>query len=157
MSIQLPARVPRRLLDWLNGAEPQSTAIPLVTIDEVGFPHIAILSWFEVIAVEAEICFFLREGTHSAGNLLKRPATLLLITPEFVLYLKGRAALLFSQFGHDVFRFDLHAVLKDHPAVEESGTRITSAISFRDDLPVRRERLRLRRKLAEKCRIAKDG
>lgn len=108
-------------------------AIPLITVDTAGRPHPMLCSYLELLAVDARsIRGAIAAGSSSARNLAERGvATLLLIEPGLVVYVKCRAMGPPLALGA-LARFDLAVedVLEDMATGWEEGVGITSGIAY---------------------------
>ena len=136
MSRRLGPRLPRALLDALSQrdlASRRGRALPLVTLDEAGRPHPMLCSYLEVLAPDAAtLRVVIAAGSGSARNLAARgAATLLVIEPERVVYVKCRAAGPPLAEG-PLARFTLRVedVLEDATAEHEGAAAITSGITY---------------------------
>ncbi|HEX6510690.1 MAG TPA: hypothetical protein VF157_00200 [Chloroflexota bacterium] len=130
MSKALGNELPAELLEDLSGrdlASKWSKTIPLVTIDGAGFPHFAILSYGEILAIGArELRIGLYPNSTTTRNVQARPNVgLLVVLGDAVYYLKGVAS---EKPAANVVRFDvgIEQVLVD----SEPGARIISGIGF---------------------------
>lgn len=74
----------------LDAAPERSLVLPLCTVDEAGFPHVALLGAWEVVAADATtVRLALASGSRSAENLRRSGrATLLLIDGRGAHYVK---------------------------------------------------------------------
>ena len=108
-------------------------AVPLMTVDAAGRPHPMLCSYLELLAVDARtIRVAIAAGGGSARNLAeRRAATLVLIEPGLVVYVKCRAAGPPLALGA-LARFDLAVedVLEDVATGWEEGIGITSGIAY---------------------------
>jgi len=130
MSKALGNELPSELLRELSGgdlASKWSQTIPLVTMDEGGFPHFAILSFGEILATAPrELRLGLYPGSTTTKNIQARPRiALLIVEGDNVYYVKGMAH---EKPAENVVSFDvaIEQVLVDN----EPGARITSGIGF---------------------------
>ena len=130
MSKALGSELPQVLVDRLSGhdiASKWGQTIPLVTVDSDGFPHFAILSYGEIIAISAhELRIGLYPNSSTTRNILARPRlSLLIVDGDSVYYVKGTAS---EQPAEGIVRFDVRAeqVLVDN----EPGAHITSGLGF---------------------------
>lgn len=152
MATSLGDRMPEALLERLRAGHsalstlhsplPESTAVPVCTIDPDGFPHPAMLSYGELVAdddrsLRAAVYGDSRTARHlrSQGRM-----TLLFVDPDGVYYVKARAAGVESAHatapGVAVFELSVVDVLAD--AVDtsrEPAASITSGIRFTRSAP----------------------
>lgn len=95
MSNSLGNTLPARILDYLHIGNPQrdSSVIFLLTSDPDGFPHVALLSPFQVVTTsETEFILAVHKGTRSQLYLEEsRKATLILQATPSVDYVKFNA------------------------------------------------------------------
>lgn len=133
MSTRIGLRLPREVLDALDGAELDRKLGPahlLVTTDEDGTPRPCMLSAGEVLAVdERALRLALWAGSHTSKNLSRgAPALFCYVAPRTVLYVRGRARRLPDGEGSglDCFELGVESVESDdHP-----GMPVISGISF---------------------------
>lgn len=130
MSTSLGNQLPQNLVDDLNGRDLTSRwarTLPLVTIDDQGFPHFAILSYGEILSVGPRtVRLGMYPNSSTSRNMRARPrVALLLVHGDSLYYIKGTAA---EQPAPDVARFEVtvEAVLVDN----EPGAHITSGLTF---------------------------
>jgi hypothetical protein len=113
-------------------------ALPFVTVDAGGRPHPMLLSYLEVRAYDpGSLGLVILATSRSAQNLVERQvATLLIIEPDTVTYVKTRAldgplpVEGGESFGLGYFLLAVEDVLEDAAADWEGGMRITSAASY---------------------------
>jgi hypothetical protein len=147
--------LPDRLLSRLmapTGELPFDTAIVLATIDPYGWAHPALLSYAEVLALDAaRLRLGLHAGSRSARHLRESGrGTLVFADAELCLYVKVEAlALPAALDAPELARFELivREVLEDRAEGEEAGARLMSGlgIGWPDGAPAvtaRRARLR---------------
>jgi hypothetical protein len=138
VSRSLGASLPDELLGRLAGnpADRLDQAVVLVTVDPLGRPHPALVSYAELLALDsARVRLGLHAGTRSATNLLDAGrATLIFADAELVVYVKADAvALPAAAAAKDLARFELHVrdVIADRAQGEEAGADLVSGITFR--------------------------
>jgi len=136
MSRSLGASLPADVCRALSQSELVSRlgrGLPLVTVDSDGRPHPMLCSYVEILAVSAEALLVVVGATSgSARNLAERRlATLLIVEPERVIYVKCRATGAPLMAG-TLARFTLKVkdVLEDDALAWEGGARITSGILY---------------------------
>jgi hypothetical protein len=117
------------------GALPFDAAIVLVTIDPYGWAHPALLSYSEVLALDADrLRLALHAGSRSARHLRESGrATLVFADAELCLYVKVEALGLPEAPGvPDLARFELvvRDVLEDRAEGGEAGARLTSGLGI---------------------------
>jgi hypothetical protein len=117
-------------------------ALPLITVDAAGRPHPMLVSYVEVLAVDAEaIRLAVDAGGSSARNIEERAvATLLIVDAERTVYVKGRAGgppLVAGRLAR--FTLRVEDVLEDSAAEWEGGARITGGIVYGPPLPLESE------------------
>lgn len=108
-------------------------ALPLVTVDAEGRPHPMLCSYLELLAAgPGTIRVVIGAGSGSARNLeTRRAATLLIVEPERIVYVKCRAT--GAPLTEGVlarFTLRVEAVLEDTAAEWEGGVRITGGITY---------------------------
>lgn len=115
------------------GPETIGKAVLLLTVDEGGFPHPAMLSFREVAAKDAErLRFCLNTSSRTSENLRRRgEAALLLIDEGPAYYIKGVAKELKASIkafpDQALFELRIEEVLED----EKPGFPITSGVRFK--------------------------
>jgi hypothetical protein len=124
------------LFERLSGRDLEARVgltIVLASVDDAGFPHLALLSYGEVLAVSPrELRVIIWRTGSTARHLRERGgACLALVEPERVIYVKARARHLGPALEGatplDGFTLDIVQVLAD----EEAGTEMTSAATYR--------------------------
>jgi hypothetical protein len=133
-------------------ALPLDSAIVLVTIDPYGWAHPALVSYAEVLALDAaRLRLALHGGSRSTRHLRESGrATLVFADAELCLYVKADALTLPGASGaSDLARFELvvRDVLEDHADGAESGARLASGLGILwpggpEAIHVRRARVR---------------
>jgi hypothetical protein len=142
MSRSLGRYLPDALLARLSQRDLQSrlgVALPLVTVDPEGRPHPMLVSYLEVRAHDrATVGLVIGARSASGTNLAAgRPATLLIVEPESVVYVKLRAVdgplevPGGEAWGLGYFLLEVTDVREDAAADWETGMAITSAIGYR--------------------------
>jgi hypothetical protein len=138
VSRSLGPALPDRLLARLTapaGAAPVDAAIVLSTIDPYGWAHPALLSYAEVLALDAtRLRLALHRGSRSSRHLRETSrATLVFADAELCLYVKAEALPLAPAPGAaELARFELvvRDVLEDHAEGEEAGARLTGGLTI---------------------------
>jgi hypothetical protein len=106
--------------------------IPLITLDESGWPHPALLSYYEVVAKDrSTLDIGIWKNSSTANNLRKNGKVAFMITDRGVnFYLKGSArevqAELPSMTQVSRFRISLEEILED----QEANAQITSGLTY---------------------------
>lgn len=124
------------LLDGHDLASRMGKAILITTIDAKGWPHPALLSYGEVVALEPRRLRLATYRTSTTSNNLRRSGqlTLCLIEAGMAYYLKTRAVEQAApSLPTSLARFDatVEQVLADQAREDlEPGARITSGIAF---------------------------
>lgn len=136
MSRSLGPALPPGLLALLSQADLPAVlgrALPLLTLGDDGSLHPMLCSYLELLAVDARtLRVVIGAGSRSARNLTeRRVATLLLIEPERVVYVKARATGPPLRLG-SLARFSLGVedVLEDRPEEAEGQVRIVTGITY---------------------------
>ncbi len=116
-------------------AAPANLAIVLSTIDPYGWPHPALVSYAEVLALDAaRLRLALHRGSRSSRHLRESGrATLVFADAGLCLYVKVEAlALRGVGEAPELDRFELvvHDVLEDRAEGEEAGVRLASGIAI---------------------------
>jgi hypothetical protein len=114
-------------------------ALPFITVDDGGRPHPMLLSYLEIRAYDpGSLGLVILATSRSAQNLAERQmATLLLVEPDTVTYVKMRAldGPLPVEGGEPYnlgyFLLAVEDVLEDAAADWEGSMRITTAVSYR--------------------------
>jgi len=136
MSQLLGKELPPALLQRLGGAEIEAhegKIIPIFTIDEDGWAHPALLSYYEVIAKSASTLDMALWKTSSTANNLRKTGKITLMLSDFKTnyYLKGRV----SELDYEMtgaapvsrFRVALEQVIED----QEPNAEITTGLTYR--------------------------
>jgi hypothetical protein len=130
----LPDQLLARLMAPASDA-PLDLAILLATIDPYGWAHPALLSYAEVLALDAErLRVALHAGSRSSRHLRDSGrATLVFADAELCLYVKVDAQALPGAPGAPgLARFELvvRDVLEDRAEGEEAGARLSSGLAI---------------------------
>jgi hypothetical protein len=130
----LPDRLLARLMAPI-GAAPLDAAIVLATIDPYGWAHPALLSYAEMLALDAgRLRLALHQGSRSSRHLRETGrATLVFADAELCLYVKAEALALPGAPGAaDMARFELvvRDVLEDRAEGEEAGARLSGGLTI---------------------------
>ncbi len=151
MSTDLGSHLPSDLAAALQDPALENVAVPVVTVDRQGFPHVALLSFLEICPHRHErLAFFLPPGSRTAGFLQKSgQCTLLFATESFVFYLKGTVRFAGLMEGLVVFVFRIQTALEDRPSKDEQDTYLTSALRFQAPAAEMERRRGLRRRVGE--------
>ena len=129
------------LLRRLGGDQAEALArlaIVVCTVDEDGWPHPAILSYYEVAAVDAEtLQIAVYNDSRTCANMRARGATTLIVADEgLVCYLRGRvtqsaAAMSASSYNARMTMRVDQIVFDEPPPDLEPGAFVTSGITYR--------------------------
>ncbi len=140
--------IPERIIAEIRKDPPVSEAVPLVSVDPDGYPHVALLSYLELFLQDGSLCFFVHGGSRT-GRFLKsgRRCTLLFVNRDYVVYVKGRARWQGDRESCSVFRLRVEAVLEDSPLPEEGDVFLQSGIRFGAGEEWIESRVRLRRRM----------
>ena len=132
--------LPPQVLEQFSGRDLQGCfgrVIPVVTVDAAGFPHPALLSFGEVVALDARRIGLATYADSTTTNNMRRNGrlTLLLVEPEGTYYIKGtvreRPGGLPAFPGLAHLEMRVEQVLEDAARSEVEGeARITSGIRF---------------------------
>jgi hypothetical protein len=136
MSQLLGKNLPVPLLARLNGtdvASHEGKIIPIFTVDEAGWAHPALLSYYEMVAKnESTLDMALWKNSSTANNLRKTGKVTLMITDKGVnYYLKGCVQeLQYEMTGAapvSRFRVTMEQVIED----QEPNAEITTGLTYR--------------------------
>jgi hypothetical protein len=136
MSQLLGKELPSALLQRLSGAEVEShegKIIPIVTIDEAGWPHPALLSYYEIVAKDVStLDMALWKDSSTSKNLRHGGKVTLMISDKGVnYYLKGAVRELHYEMPGAApvsrFRVTLEQVIED----QEPNAEITTGLTYR--------------------------
>jgi hypothetical protein len=138
VSHSLGPQLPEPLLTRLHAVDPAERAgeaLLLVTVDPFGRPHPALLSYAELLALDADrLRLGLHAGTHASTHVAESGrATLVVADAGLNLYVKTDAVPLAPAPGVPrLARFELHVrdVLADRAEGEEAGAFLTGGITF---------------------------
>ncbi len=130
----LPDRLLTRLMAPASDAQ-LDLAIVLATIDPYGWAHPALLSYAEVLALDAaRLRVGLRAGSRSTRHLRESGrATLVFADTELCVYVKAEVIALPGVRGApDLARFELlvRDVLEDRAEGEEAGARLSTGLTI---------------------------
>ncbi len=135
MSKLLGKVINEELLGRLSGNDIRSTvgkALIIVTVDEQGWAHPAVLSYYEIVAKSEDRIDIAVGKTSTTGKNLRRTGkiTLLVTDAGINYYIKGDARETRESLGKvpfmSLFRVEVAQLLED----QEPGATITSGIAF---------------------------
>lgn len=136
MSQRLGKQLTEALLKRLNGQDVEAyegKIIPILTLDESGWPHPALLSYYEVVAKNlTTLDIALWKNSSTARNLRQTNKITFLITDKGInYYLKGSVKELQSEIPgiplQSRFRVSAEELLED----QEPNAEITSGLTYR--------------------------
>lgn len=136
MSTLLGKELPAALLQRLSGGEIEAhegKIIPIFTIDEAGWPHPALLSYYEIVSKNAStLDMALWKDSSTAKNLRQGGKVTLMVSDQGVnYYLKGSVLQLHYEMPGAApvsrFRVTLEQVIED----QEPNAEITTGLTYR--------------------------
>ena len=136
MSQILGNELPEVLLNRLNGQDVEShegKIIPIFTVDEAGWAHPALLSYYEIVAKNASnLDMALWKNSSTAENLRKTGRVTLMISDRGMnYYLKGAVRETEAEMSGTPavarFRVTLEQVIED----QEPNAEITTGLTYR--------------------------
>lgn len=136
MSRRLGNQIPedfRRKLRSEDLSTLEGRALLLLSLDEAGFPHPAMLSYREMGSPDSRtVRFAMWKGTTTGRNIRRNPSlTLVAVDGEMSYYLKGRASVFREDSetfpGCSVYDFRVEEVLEDR----EPQIPVTGGIAYR--------------------------
>jgi hypothetical protein len=117
----------RALFEGEDLEERFGLAYELATVDEDGWPRVAMLSHGEIVTTAESVRFVLWAGSTTGKNLGSgRPALLSVVSEGFVFYLSGHARILRSGSEFDSFEMSLEKVRSD----AHEGFKVLAPITF---------------------------
>ncbi len=135
MSRLVGKELTKLLLDRLNGQNVtphESKIIPIFTLDDLGWPHPALLSYYEVVAKNSStVDLALWKDSSTANNLRRLGKVSLMITDKGInYYLKGSVKELEAEMAGapqvSRFRIATEQLLED----QEPNAEITSGLTY---------------------------
>jgi len=135
MSRLIGKELTKLLLDRLNGQNVtphESKIIPIFTLDDLGWPHPALLSYYEVVAKNSStVDLALWKDSSTANNLRRLGKVTLMITDKGLnYYLKGSVKELEAEMSGapqvSRFRIVTEQLLED----QEPNAEITSGLTY---------------------------
>ena len=139
MSLRLPPSLPDRLFHLLHGEHLQENlnkVALLVTVDEKGWPYVAILSYLETIAPDrGNLRLAPWNNSTTTANLRRNGKVSLLVVEEGIAYyIQGTATELCREMerfpGMAKIHIQIESILQDNALDYEGSARITSGIRF---------------------------
>ena len=121
-----------RRLDGRNVSSHEGKIIPIFTLDETGWPHPALLSYYEVVAKDpSALDIGIWKNSSTANNLRRTGKMTLMITDKGVnYYIKGNASELQAEMTGlpqvSRFRITTEELLED----QEANAEITSGLTY---------------------------
>lgn len=150
MARELGRTLPADLAQELTRESPRANAVPIVTIDSEGFPHVALLSYFEIFYLGNALYFFIGSPSRTANNLHRRhQCTLLFVHRDFVYYIKSRAARVGGERMQSIYKLTIEMVLEDFPSAGEGDVLLETGIRIQASEEDRQERQALREQILE--------
>lgn len=139
MSRTLGVELPKSIMEKLASSDDlrESQAIFLLTVDEIGSPHVALLSPYQVFAGEPSKLLIAVHSTSHSCSYIKSSGKITLIIQSLpsVLYVHCRAVEIKGKeirngpFSDSVFKADITMVLEDY----SEKAPFISDLRFRDD------------------------
>ena len=150
MSRELGSKLPRSIAGNVTTPEPPHWAVQLITVDDEGFPHTSLLTYYELVLKEGELHVAVSAKSRSAGFLKSRGlAELVFISPDGTFYLKVHASPVAELGSMAIFKLIIASVLGDSPPPDELGTELTSGITFKMNEWSRSARCQLKQQISE--------
>ncbi len=133
MATEVGSNLPPDLVAALQDPAFENLAVPLLTTDRHGYPHVALLSTLEFALYRKDrLAFFVHPGSRTAVFLQRNKiCTLVFAGESFVYYVKGNASFTALVGGVVVFLFSVHMTLQDHPSESEQDTYLSSGLRFK--------------------------
>ena len=129
---------------------PAHLVVPLISVDDRGLPHPALLSLYEFILWRGDLYFYLSQGSRSSSYLEKRRSVaFLFVDPNQAIYLKGHARYLGRSSSQAIFHLDISVVLEDFTSPEEGSAFIVSSARFEADPELLERRCQVRRRMGD--------
>ena len=139
MAKRLPPVLTDRLYGLLNGErfeEQLNKVLLLVTLDEAGWPYVAMLSYLEMIAADRSNLRIApwNNSTTTANLRRERKATLIIVDEEMAYYIQTTA----EEISRDLDGFPgmakinlrIESILEDTALDYEGAARVTTGIRF---------------------------
>ena len=145
VSRDIGSQLPSDLVSELSRESPRPSAIPLISVDQDGFPHVALVSYFELFLVGRKLHFFIHKSSRTTKFLrARRSCTLAFVHADYVYYVKGRARWLQDNEQRSVFRLQVESVMQDFPTADERSVSLKHGIRFEGGEADIHERIKLR-------------
>jgi hypothetical protein len=132
--------LPGTVLARLSGRELEAVADQVIvacTVDERGFPHVALLSYFEVVAIdEGTLRIAIYGDSRSTANLRReKKLTLILVDAHVAYYIKGTSEVLVPAMRSAAYNAKVNVqiveILADEANPElEPGAYIASGLTY---------------------------
>ena len=150
MSREIGSQLPRPLIRELARKKPHLNAVPLISTDPEGFPHGALLSYFELIFEDSVLYCFLNRSSRSAKYLGSfEKCSLLFVRRDFVYYVKAQVRKVGEYGSEAVFQVEVVSVLEDLPLPEEAEMFLKTGIRFAGSEKEVKRRLVLKERIAK--------
>jgi hypothetical protein len=139
MSKRLPPVLTERLKLLLNGErieEQLNKALLLITLDEAGWPYVAMLSFLEVIAADASNLRIApwNNSTTTANLRRMNKVTLIVVDVEMAYYIQATAQELSRDLdgfpGMAKVNLQIESILEDKALDYEGAARVSSGIRY---------------------------
>ncbi len=148
VSRDIGSQLPSDLVAELSKESPRPSAIPLISVDQDGLPHVALVSYFELFLVRGKFHFFIHKSSRTTRFLrARRSCTLAFVHADYVYYVKGRARWLHDSEQRSVFRLQVESVMQDFPSVDERSVSLKHGIHFEGEEADIQEQMKIREML----------
>lgn len=132
VSSKIGTDLPQAVVSEICSDNPPLRAVPVISIDDAGFPHVALLALIEFFLFEKDIYFHVSASSRSREFLLSRPlCTCLFLSQRGCVYVKCKADTEFDMEGRTVFKVRTQSVIEDKIPDSETGAFLLSGLDFK--------------------------
>ena len=131
MSSVLGINLPQVVISEICSDNPPLRAVPIISIDDTGLPHVALLALIEFLLFEKDIYFHVSASSRSRQFLLSRPlCTCLFLSQRGCFYIKCKTDIEFDMEGRTVFKVRTQSVIEDKIPDSETEAFLLSGLDF---------------------------
>lgn len=122
---------PQSVVSEIGSDNPPFRAVPIVSIDDAGCPHVALLALIEFLLFEKDIYFHISASSRSRQFLVAHPfCTCLFLSRKGCFYVKCKIDAEFDMQERTVFKIRTQSVIEDTIPDSETGALLLSGLDF---------------------------
>ncbi len=122
---------PQAVVSEICSGNPPFRAVPVISVDDDGYPHVALLALMEFLLFEKDIYFHVSASSRSRQFLIARPfCTCLFLSQKGCFYVKCKIYAEFDLQERTVFKIRTQSVIEDTIPDSETGALLLSGLDF---------------------------